>query len=86
MAQLQGAGFADYMILTGIDPYDPLFEDDTRVLFFWSESQNNDGGETVFLSGSVQAGDIEVVPEPATLVLLGTVALGAAFAGQRRKS
>ena len=60
---VQGAGFADYIIFTGVDPFDSAYADSTRILFFWDSSDHDDGGETYFLSGSV-------IPEPATLGLL----------------
>lgn len=62
-----GAGFADQVIYTGINPFDPAFSSSTRFLFHWESSVMNDGGETIFLSGTFAPQD---VPEPSTLALL----------------
>jgi hypothetical protein len=62
----QGAGWADYAIHLGVNPQDPSFSDSTRILFHWESSGHNDGGETIFLSGTYQ------VPEPATLIFLAS--------------
>ena len=64
---IQGAGWADYSILTGINPFDAAYSDDTSVLFFWDSTDHDDGGDKVFLSGSYSAGDI---PEPATILMM----------------
>lgn len=65
----QGAGFADYAIFTGIDPFDPAL-DGARLLFFWDsgtvQGPHNDGGESIFLSGQFGA-----IPEPGTMALMG---------------
>ena len=76
---VQGAGFADYGILTGIDPFEPAYNDDDRILLFWSSDDHDDGGDKVFLSGSVQSIH---VPEPATLSLM---ALAGAIVLRRRR-
>ena len=60
---VQGAGFADYVILTGVNPFDEGYAESARILFFWDSTGHDNGGETYFLSGSV-------IPEPATLGLL----------------
>ena len=72
----QGAGWGDYGILTGIDPFDAAFSDDTRILFHWESSGHSSGDETIFLSGEY------AVPEPSMFVFLGLGALGLIF---RRK-
>lgn len=72
----QGAGFADYAIRLGIDPFDSAFADDTPILFHWQSHGHDSGGESIFFSGSVSG--FNHVPEPATLSLLalgGLVAL-----------
>jgi hypothetical protein len=71
----QGAGFADYAIFTGIDPYS--LNDSDVLLFNVSMSHLNNGAEEIFLSGTYAAGDI-LVPEPGSVSLLaiGGIALG----------
>jgi len=65
----QGAGWADYIIDLGIDPFDSGFSDSDRILFHWESHGHNDGGETIYLSGSY------CIPEPATMTLVGFGAL-----------
>lgn len=77
----QGAGFADYAIFTGIDPYS--LNDSDVLLFNISMSHLNDGAEEIFLSGTYAAGDI-LVPEPASTSLLAIG--GIALALRRRRS
>lgn len=72
---LQGEGFADYMILTGINPFDPSFTDDTRILFFADMSGLDNGAEVLFISG-------EFIPEPASLIMLALG--GLAMLGRRK--
>jgi hypothetical protein len=67
----QGAGFADYAISTGIDPFvlDPM----DVVLFNFSMSTLNNGAEEIFLDGTVRGSDIPdfpKIPEPSTALLL----------------
>jgi hypothetical protein len=63
-----GGGWADYAIRLGIDPFDPAFSNDTRILIHWESSDHTDGGDTIFISGSF-------IPEPATLTLCALVGL-----------
>jgi hypothetical protein len=72
----QGAGFADYSILTGIDPF--AFDRSDVLLFNLSMSQLSNGGEEIFLSGVFSGSDVQTatIPEPATGALL---AVGLAF-------
>jgi hypothetical protein len=68
----QGAGFADYAIFTGINPYS-LAEDDV-VVFNQKLSGLTNGTETKFLIGDFSAGDIlppAVVIVPSSLALMG---------------
>ncbi len=69
-----GAGWADYVINTGIDPFNPDWDDSTRILFHWASTGHDGGGETIFLSG--------IIPEPATLALL---AIGGVLVVTRRR-
>ena len=64
---VQGSGFADYAILTGVNPFDVAFSDSTRVLFFWESTDHDDGGDKVFFSGSVRSTE---VPEPTCAIML----------------
>ena len=77
----QGAGFADYAIFTGIDPYS--LNDSDVVLFNISMSHLNNGAEEIFLSGSYAPTDI--VPEPGSLVLCAMGCIGLALWGRRRR-
>ena len=61
----QGAGFADYAIFTGIDPFS--LNDNDVLLFNISMSTLNNGAEEIFLSGEFAPSDI---PEPATMALM----------------
>lgn len=74
---VQGAGWADYIIMLGIDPYDQAFSDSTRILFHWESYGHDDGGETIFLSG-------EYIPEPATAALLLVCSVAAIVRRRRR--
>ncbi|KKM25832.1 hypothetical protein LCGC14_1591020 [marine sediment metagenome] len=77
----QGAGWADYAIFLGINPFDEAFSDDTRILVHWQSSGHDDGGESAFLDGRFQASD---VPEPATLSVLILGALAVVVRRRRR--
>ncbi len=64
-----GAGWADYAILTGIDPFTLSAAD--VLLFNISMDTLNNGGEEIFLSGTYSGQDVEdALPEPATLGIL----------------
>ena len=71
----QGAGFADYAIFTGIDPFS--LNDSDVLLFNVSMSHLNNGAEEIFLSGTYSASDILNAPEPASasLLAMGGIAL-----------
>jgi hypothetical protein len=68
----QGAGWADYAIATGIDPF--ALNPSAVVLFNFSMNTLNNGAEEIFLSGEFAGSDIPglpgAVPEPATALLL----------------
>jgi hypothetical protein len=79
----QGAGFADYAIATGIDPF-ALNASDV-LLFNFSMSTLNNGAEEIFLSGEFAGSDIPClppIPEPGTGLLLG---MGVALLGWSRR-
>jgi hypothetical protein len=79
----QGAGFADYAIATGIDPYALAASD--VLLFNFSMSTLNNGAEEIFLSGVFAGSDIPglpPIPEPGTGLLLG---MGIALLGWSRR-
>ena len=76
----QGAGFADYAIFTGIDPFS--LNDNDILLFNISMSRLNNGAEEIFLSGTYSPSDI-LVPEPGSL---GLLAAGALVLALRRRS
>ncbi len=74
----QGAGFADYAIFTGVDPFG--LNDNDVVLFNVSISTLNNGAEEIFLSGIYEGRSL---PEPAALAML--VIGGFALIHRRRK-
>ena len=61
----QGAGFADYAIFTGIDPF--ALDRSDVLLFNFSMDLLSSGSEEIFLSGEFNGDD---VPEPSTGLLL----------------
>ena len=73
----QGAGFADYAIFTGINPF--ALNDSDVLLFNVSMALLNNGADELFLSGTYAPTD---VPEPVTLVLLS---MGGALLLKRRQ-
>ena len=75
---LQGAGFADYVVFTGVNIFE-LDEDDV-VLFNISASSLNNGAEEIFISGTFAG--VRAVPEPSSIF---GWALGMAWLGSRRK-
>ena len=78
----QGAGFADYAIYTGIDPF-ALAASDVLLFNISMESLSN-GSDEIFFDGSVSGVDvIGVIPEPSTALLL---ALGLAFLARGRRA
>jgi hypothetical protein len=83
-----GAGHADKAIFTGINPFDPGFNDSTRIVFHWASSNHNDGGETAFLSGTLAAHDLPdgpQVPEPSTFMLAAAGLTGCFLPSMRRR-
>jgi len=81
----QGNGFADYTLATatGSISLAGLLATDT-VLFhaFWNNA--SDGAESYFLVGTTPTGN--PIPEPASLLLLGTGLSGWAIARRRKKA
>lgn len=81
----QGAGFADYAIFTGVNPYS--LDPSTRLLFNISMDTLNNGAEELFLSGEYSAEDIAAtsVPEPSALLLCALGGLGFICPARRRR-
>lgn len=63
-----GAGHPDQAIFTGINPFDVAYADSDRVLFHWVSSDHDNGGESIFISGTI--GPQDFAPEPASLSML----------------
>ncbi len=70
-------GYAPTMTLSSYDPLD-LF-----VVDFHFRGLNN-GGEEIFMTGRIGS-DITLVPEPGTIILLGSGLLGLAFLVRRKR-
>ena len=79
----QGAGFADYGIFTGINPFS--LNDSDVLLFNISMSQLNNGAEEIFLSGIYGPSNIPPIPEPGCLGLLVVGGLGLAMHRRQRR-
>jgi len=75
----QGSGFGDWMIFTGINPFDAQFSDSDRVLFFWDSFDHDGGGDKVFISGAA-------LPEPATFSLIAVGVPCVMLRWRRRRS
>jgi hypothetical protein len=76
----QGAGFADYAIFTGIDPFS--LNDSDVLLFNVSMSKLNNGAEEIFLSGLYAPSNI---PEPSALGLFIAGGIGLALRRRLRR-
>ena len=85
--QNNGAGHADVVIFTGINPFDVAFSDSTRILFHWASSGHDNGGESIFLSGEFGAQDLPgpLVPEPASVALAAFGGVGFVLAARRHR-
>ncbi len=70
----EGAGFADYAIFTGIDPFS--LNDTDVLLFNVGLSRLNDDAEEIFMSGTYAPSDI---PEPTSMGLLLAGSIGLAL-------
>jgi len=75
-----GAGHADQAIFTGINPFDPTYSNSDRILLHWESSDHDNGGETIFISGTL--GPQDFVPEPGSLGVLG---LAGTLAARRKR-
>lgn len=74
-----GAGFADYAIFTGINPFSNAYMDSDTLLLNVSMTGLSAGAEEIFLSGEFSG--IDSVPEPS----LVTASLFLALAGMYRR-
>jgi hypothetical protein len=80
-----GAGWPDHAIFTGINPFDPAFADSDRFLLHWTSSDHDNGGESVFLSGTLAPQDIPNTPEPSSMLFLLSGGIVAAASARRRR-
>lgn len=86
----QGAGFADYAIFTGINPF--LLNDNDVLLFNISMDTLNNGAEEYFLDGTFSGDDVNdavdnsMVPIPAAVWLFGSGLLGLVSIARRKKT
>lgn len=84
----QGAGFADYAIFTGINPF--ALNDNDILLFNISMDTLNNGAEEYFLSGTYSGDDIIVppsgVPVPPAVWLFSSGLLGLVGIARRKKA
>jgi hypothetical protein len=78
----QGAGFADYAIFTGIDPF--ALNDNDVLLFNLSMNTLNNGAEEIFLSGTYSPVDV-LLPEPGSFALLAVGGVVLALRRRREK-
>lgn len=78
-----GSGWADWAIITGLNPYDPSLLVTDRLLFHFVGEEFTAASETLFISGSATIVD---TPEPATLAAFGVGIIGLAMLRRRRKS
>ena len=80
----QGAGFADYSIFTGINPFSLNASD--VVLINLSMDTLNNGAEEIFLSGDFSGDDImAAIPEPSTWALLAASSVACLILARRRR-
>jgi len=80
-----GGGFPDRAIFTGINPFDPAYAATDRILFHWTSSDHDNGGESIFLSGSIGPQDIPGAPEPASAALIAGGAVACLLRRPRRR-
>ena len=78
----QGAGHADYIVFTGVDPF--KLADSDKVLINLSIDKLNNGAEEVYLSGTYSSKDYGVIPEPATITLISLSGILSLFISRLR--
>jgi hypothetical protein len=77
-----GSGWADWAIITGINPYDPALLNSDTILFHFVGQEFTAASETLFISGTATIID---TPEPATLAAFGVGLIGLAMLRRRRQ-